>query len=100
MDNKCRFSVSTTPGHISIQIERFWSQRAFYAFNIVVRPADDNGRSGSSSVVKIASITWEQYIGGNRISEEQAKKDVIILSIGHLGCDFDALPEYDRGEFS
>jgi hypothetical protein len=31
----------------------------------------------------------------DRISEEQAKKEVVIITRGHLGCDFDALPEYD-----
>ena len=55
-----------------------------------------NGSSGSSgNSMKVAAITWEQNKGGIRISEEQGKKEVVIITRGILECDFDALPDYE-----
>ena len=62
----------------------------------------NNGGSGGSSSgggggggVVIEAITWEQNKGGIRLSEEQAKKEVVMITRSMLQCDYDALPEYD-----
>lgn len=57
---------------------------------LAVKPGD-----GSRSGVKIEAMTWEQNKGGIRTSEEQGKKDVVIISRCVLECEFDALPEYE-----
>ena len=77
---------------ISIHFVRSGTGKEFYV--LVVNPRD----GGSNSGVKIETITWEQNKGGIRISEEQAKKEVVIIARGLLEYDFDALPEYDVSE--
>jgi len=57
-----------------------------------VKPGDD---SSSGSSAEIASITWETNNGGIRISEEQAKKQIVVITRCNLECDCDALPAYD-----
>jgi len=91
-DQDDKWRVSATHQPISIHLARSATGKEFYVLHVVVKPGD-NGSSGSS--VKIAAITWEQNKGGIRISEEQAKKEVVIITRGLLECDFDALPEYD-----
>jgi hypothetical protein len=66
--------------------------RARNSTYLLVNPGD--GGSNSSGV-KIEAITWEQNKGGIRISEERAKKEVVIITRSLLDCDFDALLEYD-----
>ena len=57
----------------------------------------NNGGSGGSSSggggVVIEAITWEQNKGGIRLSEEQAKKEVLLITRSMLQCDYDALPD-------
>ena len=60
-----------------------------------VKPSGGGGSSGSGSGAKVEAITWEQNNGGVRISEEQAKKEIALLSRRVLECEFGALPEYD-----
>ena len=91
-DDKWRVSATdqNQSGTISIHLARSGTGKELYV--LVVKPSD-NGSSGSG--VKIESITWEQNKGGIRISEEQAKKEVVIIARRLLECEFDALPEYD-----
>ena len=88
-DDKWHIYVSTTEPATSVHIAR----SAFGVETYVVHIVEKTGDEGSSA--EIASITWETNKGGIRISEEQAKKEVVIITRGLLECDFDALPEYD-----
>ena len=54
-----------------------------------------NGGGGSSSGAIIEAITWEQNKGGIHLSEEQAKKEVVMITRSILGCEYDVLPEYN-----
>lgn len=45
--------------------------------------------------MKIQAIILEQNNGRIHISEEQGKKEAVILSRSLLGCDFDTLLYYD-----
>jgi len=87
-DDKWRVSATYQP--ISIHITRFATGKEFYILHVVVKPGDDDS---SSSSVEIEAITWEQNLGEIHISEEQAKKEVLMITIGLLECDFDALSE-------
>lgn len=91
-DDKWRVSATdqSQSGTISIHVSRSGTGKEFYV--LVVKPGD-GGNSGSS--VNVEAITWETNKGGIRISEEQAKKEVVIITRGLLECGFDALPEYD-----
>lgn len=91
-DDKWRVSVTdqSQSGNISIHLARSGTGKELYVLVVELR---DGG--SSSSGVKIEAITWEQNKGGIRISEEQAKKEVVIITRRLLECDFDALPEYD-----
>jgi len=71
----------------NITLARSWTGKKHYI--LVVKPRD------SESGVKIEGITWEQNRGEIYISEEQGKKEVVILCRGFLKCDFDELPHYD-----
>jgi hypothetical protein len=95
MDDKWRVSTTgqSQSGTISVHLARNWTDKELYV--LVVRPS---GGGSSGSGVKIEAITWEQNKGGIRISEEQAKKEVVIITRRLLGCDFDALPEYDDSD--
>lgn len=93
MDDKWNVSASELDqsGNISIHISRSWTQKDFYV--LVVKPSD--GVRG----VKVEAITWEQDKGGIYISEDQAKKEAVLLCRSILGCGIDALPEYDPSIF-
>jgi hypothetical protein len=94
-DDKWRVSVKdqSQSGNISIHIARTGTGKELYV--LVVKPNDgDSDNNG----VTIEAITWEQNKGGIRISEEQAKKEVVILTRILLECAFDALPEYDPSD--
>lgn len=91
-DDKWYIHTSATEQPITIHIARSAFNIDFYILHIVVKPGDD-GSSGSSA--EIASITWETNNNGIRISEEQAKKQVVVITRCNLECDFDTLPEYD-----
>lgn len=86
-DDKWRVSATdqSQSGTISIHLARSGTGKELYV--LVVKP--------SGGGVKIEAITWEQNKGGIRISEEQAKKEVVIITRRVLECGFDSLPEYD-----
>lgn len=88
-DDKWRFSVMGHSSNISIHLIRVGTGRELYVFHL--KPSD----GGSSSGMKIETITWEQDKNGIHISEEQAKKEAVMISRSNLECDFDLLPEYD-----
>ena len=91
MDDKWHVSVTeqSHSGTISIHFTRSWTGTELYV--LVVKP-----RVGGSigSGVKIEAITWEKNKSGIRISEEQAKKEVVSIARSLLECRFHALPEY------
>ena len=91
-DDKWRVSVTdkSQSGNISIHLARSGTDKELYV--LVVKPNDGGS---SSSGAKIEAITWEQNKGGIRISEEQAKKEVVVITRRLLECDFHALPDYD-----
>ena len=92
-DDKWRISVSDQHqnGIISIHVVRVGTCREIYV--LFVNP--NNGGSSSSSGAIIEAITWEQSKGGIYLTEEQAKKEVVMITRSMLQCDYDALPEYD-----
>ena len=91
MDDKWHVFVTdqSESSNISIHFARSWTGKVFYI--LLVNPGDGVSTCG----VKIEALTWEQTKGRIRISEEQAKKEAIIMSRCILGCGFDALPQYD-----
>jgi len=93
-DQDEKWPASATYQPISIHVTRSATGIELYVLHIIVKPSDNNS-SNSDNKIKIAAITWEQNKGGIHISEEQGKKEVVIITRGILGCDFDALPEYD-----
>lgn len=92
-DDKWRISVSDhhQNGIISIHVIRVGTRREIYV--LFVNP--NNGGGGSSSGAIIEAITWEQNKGGIHLSEEQAKKEVVMITRSILGCEYDVLPEYN-----
>jgi hypothetical protein len=76
-------------GNISLHILRSWLQEECYILHIVLKPSKDDGGSA-----KIQSITWEGNKAGLQCDAEQAKKEAVILSRGHLHCEFETLPHY------
>ncbi|CAI6332968.1 unnamed protein product [Periconia digitata] len=93
-DDKWRVSVTdqSPSGNFSVHLARSGTGKELYI--LAVKPSDGSS-SGSSGGAKIEAITWEQNKGGIRISEEQGKKEAVIISRSVLECDFDALPDYD-----
>jgi hypothetical protein len=94
-DHKWRIWVSdqSESGNMSITITRASGSVDIYILH--VKP--DNSSDGGYN---IEALTWEQNISGVRVSEEQAKKKVVVLSRNLLGCDIEALPEYKIGSIS
>ena len=91
-DDKWHIYVSTTEPATSVHIAR----SAFGVETYVVHIVEKTGDEGSSA--EIASITWETNKGGIRISEEQAKKEVVNLTRSILECDYKTLPYYDPAD--
>ena len=81
-------------GNISLHILRSWLQEECYILHIVLKPSNDDGGSA-----KIQSITWEGNKAGLQCDAEQAKKEAVILSRGHLHCEFETLPHYPSSVF-
>ncbi|KAI0839950.1 hypothetical protein F5Y06DRAFT_265047 [Hypoxylon sp. FL0890] len=81
-------------GNISLHIIRNWLQEECYILHIVPKPCNDDGGSA-----KIQSITWEGNKAGLQCDAEQAKKEAVILTRGHLNCEFEALPHYPSSMF-
>jgi hypothetical protein len=94
-DDKWRVSVmdQSQSGTIAIHLSRSGTGTELYI--LILKPSDNDSSSGS---VKVETITWEQDYGGIRISEEQAKKQVVMITRSLLECDLDALPEYDDSD--
>jgi hypothetical protein len=91
-DDKWRVSVAqqSQSDNISIHLARSGTGKELYV--LILKPNKDGG---GSSGTEIKAITWEQNKGGIRISEQQAKKEVVIITRRLLECDFDGLPDYD-----
>lgn len=89
-DDKWYFYVSATERPISVHIARSAFNIDFYVLHVVTKPSND---SSGGSIAEIASITWGKDRGC--LSDEQAKKEAVMISRSVLGCDFDALPQYD-----
>ncbi|KAL1885398.1 hypothetical protein Plec18167_000891 [Paecilomyces lecythidis] len=81
-------------GGISLHIIRNWLQEESYILHIVPKPSKDDGGSA-----RIQSITWEGNKSGLQCDAEQAKKEAVILSRGHLHCEFEMLPQYPSSVF-
>lgn len=95
-DDKWRISVSDQHqnGIISIHVIRVGTRREIHV--LFVNTSNGGGSSSSNiSGTMIEAITWEQKKGGIHLSEEQAKKEVVMITRSILGCDYDALPEYN-----
>ncbi|KJR89262.1 uncharacterized protein SPSK_06727 [Sporothrix schenckii 1099-18] len=89
MDDRWRFVVDTADrsGVVTIHVQRSWTGTELYALH--VQPGVDGAPA------RVVAITWEQNKNGILITEEQAKKEVAVLSRSQLGCDLEQLPDYD-----
>ncbi|ROV98695.1 hypothetical protein VMCG_06775 [Cytospora schulzeri] len=81
-------------GNVSIHILRSWLQEECYILHIVPKPSNEDGGSA-----KIESITWEGNKAGLQCDAEQAKKEAVMLSRGHLHAEFETLPHYPSSVF-
>ncbi|KAK8004235.1 hypothetical protein PG989_003954 [Apiospora arundinis] len=75
--------------NVSIHVTRNPTGKDHYVLDI--RPQGEDSGEG----VKVEAITWDQKKGDIHITEEQAKKEVVVITRRLLECDFEALPEYD-----
>lgn len=100
MDDKFRISVfdQDESGNISVHVIRETGKREFYVLFVNPNNGDSSSSSNSGGGAVVEAISWEQNKGGIRISEEQAKKEVVIITRSILQCDYDALPWYDSEE--
>jgi hypothetical protein len=88
MEDKWTISVENlehSGGKISITFMRSWTGQTLY--KLTAKPSDGSGAT-------IETITWERNKEGIHISEEQGKKEVVIIARLILDCDFDELPYY------
>lgn len=90
-DNKWRIWVSDhiESGNISITVARVAFSRDVYVLHVKPGDGGDGGHS-------FEAFIWEYNNNGFRIPEEQAKKQVVVLSRVLLGCDIEALPKCDK----
>lgn len=90
-DDRSNSGSGTT---IAIHFARSGTGKELYV--LFVNPSGgSSGSGGGGGGAEVEAITWEQNKGGIRISEEQAKKEAVILSRRVLECGFEGLPEYD-----
>lgn len=75
--------------NILVHYARSWTGNKLYILH--VKPNDGDSGNGA----KIEAITWAQDKGGVPISEEQGKKDAVVITRAQLDCKIEALPEYD-----
>ena len=91
-DDKWLVSVKDDQsGTTSTHVVRAGTGKEYY----VLHTKPSSGSGSSSSGGKVEAITWEQNKNGIHISEEQAKKEVVLITRSVLECGFEALPEYD-----
>ncbi|CAK7199548.1 hypothetical protein SEUCBS139899_002228 [Sporothrix eucalyptigena] len=89
MDDRWVYRVTPIDrsGVITIHIARSWTDIQHYALHVL--PAKD----GEPETTKIIAITWEQNTNGIHITQEQAQKEVVIITRSILECDFDNYPD-------
>jgi hypothetical protein len=90
-DNKWRVwnTEESHNNNICIHYARAGTGKRLYILH--VKPDDSDGNTGAN----IIAITWAQNKGGIAVSEMQGKKDAVSITRAVLGCDVEALPEYD-----
>ncbi|KAI0178759.1 hypothetical protein GGR52DRAFT_533319 [Hypoxylon sp. FL1284] len=81
-------------GNMSLHIVRNWLQEECYILHVVPKPSNNDG-----ACAKIQGITWEGNKAGLQCDAERAKKEAIILTRGHLHCEFETLPRYPSSVF-
>ncbi|KAK8124531.1 uncharacterized protein PG998_000290 [Apiospora kogelbergensis] len=77
--------------NVLIHVTRNPTGKDHYVLDIKPHGEDGDSREG----IKVEAITWDQKKGEIHITEEQAKKEVVVITRRLLECDFEALPEYD-----
>jgi hypothetical protein len=80
-------------GNLSLHIIRNWLQEECYVLHVV--PKLNSASTDDEGTAKIERITWEGNKGGLQCDAEQAKMEAVILCRMRLGCEFEALPDYD-----
>jgi hypothetical protein len=92
-DDKWRFRAShqSDSGNTSVAISRAGMRRDFYILHI------KGGNVGDGSYI-IEEFTWDHNILETEIPEERAKREAVDLSRIILGCDFEALPDFDTSD--
>ncbi|CAI9631342.1 unnamed protein product [Alternaria burnsii] len=76
-------------GDMLVHFARSWTGQKVWILHLEANEGE--GNTGG----KIKGITWAQKLGEIHISEEQGKRDATIMSRALLGCEVEALPEYD-----
>jgi hypothetical protein len=90
LDDKCAWLVEDENGNTSIHVIRYFVHEEEYVLHIAPKSGDDDG-------ARVDRITWEGDVNGIQRDAEQAKKNVVILARVILKCEFETLPEYERG---
>jgi hypothetical protein len=100
-DDKWRFSSSTfsssqtaSDNNISIHVIRTGTREEHYVFHLIIPPSNSSSGDGA----KISALTWSQNMGGIRMPEHLAKKEVVLIARSVLEAEFEALPDYSFDE--
>lgn len=75
-----------------VHFARFCARSPVYTIVVAVSP------DGSSGGV-IESIIWETREGDHDLSEDWAKREVVLVARSRAECDMPGLPELDREEW-
>lgn len=80
-------------GKILLHFARGSSESILYTLMI-----EENNHTNSNQI-EIKSIIWEELEDDKPISEDWAKREVILMAIEFLGCDLPGLPELTYAEW-
>lgn len=107
MDDKWDFLIEDPDreGNVSLHVLRSWlgKRQDCYVLHVAAGSGNDgdgdggNGEGGEGA--KVVGITWEGDKAGLRCEAEQAKIEAVTLCRGHLGCEFENLPDYPASMF-
>lgn len=99
MDDKWDFLIEDPDqeGNVSLHVLRSWlgTRQDCYVLHVAAGSGEDDEGEGA----KVVGITWEGDKAGLRCEAEQAKLEAVILCRGHLGCEFENLPDYPASMF-
>ena len=85
MDDKWMIITDTPDGEGStvVRICRSWTSREMYLFTVTA----SNPKNGGKDWATITKIAWNPHVGGEVISEEEAKRTAINFCKGLMRCE-------------